>query len=182
MIVSLVFFSELCFEMCVAFLLLFRHCCEFSSSLPLFWLCLLKYWRKEEIFFLSYLWNVILLSNCVCFSDKMASTFTATSSIGSMVAPNGHKSDKKLMNKLSSSSFGRRQNVCPRLRRSSPAIVCAAKELHFNKDGTTIRRLQVRFLFFFFILLVFPKFTKGFAFLLGWCQQACRPSWCYTWT
>ncbi|KAG2251533.1 hypothetical protein Bca52824_081669 [Brassica carinata] len=72
----------------------------------------------------------------------MASTFTATSSIGSMVAPNGHKSDKKLMNKLFSSSFGRRQNVCPRLRRSSPAIVCAAKELHFNKDGTTIRKLQ----------------------------------------
>ncbi|KAL0853265.1 hypothetical protein Bca101_058417 [Brassica carinata] len=72
----------------------------------------------------------------------MASTFTATSSIGSMVAPNAHKGDKKLMNKLSSSSFGRRQNVFPRLRRSSPAIVCAAKELHFNKDGTTIRKLQ----------------------------------------
>ncbi|KAH0854641.1 hypothetical protein HID58_057817, partial [Brassica napus] len=73
---------------------------------------------------------------------SMASTFTATSSIGSMVAPNAHKTDKKLMNKLSSSSFGRRQNVFPKLRRSSPAVVCAAKELHFNKDGTTIRKLQ----------------------------------------
>ncbi|CAN7130895.1 unnamed protein product [Brassica rapa subsp. narinosa] len=52
----------------------------------------------------------------------MASTFTATSSIGSMVAPNAHKTDKKLMNKLSSSSFGRRQNVFPKLRRSSPAV------------------------------------------------------------
>uniref|UniRef100_A0A1J3G8E1 Chaperonin 60 subunit beta 1, chloroplastic n=1 Tax=Noccaea caerulescens TaxID=107243 RepID=A0A1J3G8E1_NOCCA len=69
----------------------------------------------------------------------MASTFTATSSIGSMVAPNGHKSDK---NKLSPSSFGKRQIVCPRPRRSTPGIVCAAKELHFNKDGTTIRKLQ----------------------------------------
>ncbi|KAF2606720.1 hypothetical protein F2Q68_00043811 [Brassica cretica] len=55
----------------------------------------------------------------------------------------GHKYDKKLMNKLSSRSSGRRQNVCRRLRRSSPAIVCAAKELYFNKDGTTIRKLQV---------------------------------------
>ncbi|KAL1225863.1 putative tropinone reductase [Cardamine amara subsp. amara] len=53
----------------------------------------------------------------------MASTF-----IGSMVSPNGHKSDKKLMSR----SFGR----------SSSAIVCAAKELHFNKDGNTIRKLQ----------------------------------------
>ncbi|CAN7028635.1 unnamed protein product [Brassica rapa subsp. trilocularis] len=52
----------------------------------------------------------------------MASTFTATSSIGSMVAPNAHKTDKKLMNKLSSSSFGRRQNMFPKLRRSSPAV------------------------------------------------------------
>nr|VDD60668.1 unnamed protein product [Brassica oleracea] len=52
----------------------------------------------------------------------MASTFTATSSIGSLVATKGHRSDNKLMNNLSSSSFGRRQNVFPRLRRSSPAI------------------------------------------------------------
>ncbi|KAF2595209.1 hypothetical protein F2Q70_00042997 [Brassica cretica] len=57
-----------------------------------------------------------------CKWQKMASTFTATSSIGSMVATKGHKSDNKLMNNLSSSSFGRRQNVFPKLRRSSPAI------------------------------------------------------------
>ncbi|XP_010552318.1 PREDICTED: chaperonin 60 subunit beta 1, chloroplastic [Tarenaya hassleriana] len=67
----------------------------------------------------------------------MASTFTATSSLGSMIAPNGHILDKKLS---SSSSFGRRQNVAPRRVRS--AVVCAAKELHFNKDGTTIKKLQ----------------------------------------
>ncbi|KAH0872864.1 hypothetical protein HID58_070226 [Brassica napus] len=60
---------------------------------------------------------------CLAFWwQKMASTFTATSSIGSMVATKGHRSDNKLMNNLSSSSFGRRQNVFPRLRRSSPAI------------------------------------------------------------
>lgn len=99
----------------------------------------------------------------------MASTFTATSSIGSMVAPNGHKSDKKLTNKLSSSSFGRRQNVCPpRPRRTGSAIVCAAKELHFNKDGTTIRRLQVS-ICFLIMENPFPNFTagaKGFVFSL----------------
>ncbi|KAG2304559.1 hypothetical protein Bca52824_033210 [Brassica carinata] len=64
-----------------------------------------------------------------------------------MVAPCGHKSHKKLINKLSSSSFGRRQNVC---RRSSPAIVCTTKELHFNKDGITIRKVQL-------VLLLGPK-------------------------
>ncbi|KAL0855220.1 hypothetical protein Bca101_060372 [Brassica carinata] len=62
----------------------------------------------------------------------MASTFTATSSLGSLVASNALG--------FSSNSFGRRQNVCP--RRSRPAIVCAAKELHFNKDGSTIKKLQ----------------------------------------
>ncbi|KAG2294792.1 hypothetical protein Bca52824_041461 [Brassica carinata] len=63
----------------------------------------------------------------------MASTFTATSSLGSLVAPSALK--------FPSSSFGRRQNVCS--RRTRPAIVlCAAKELHFNKDGSTIKKLQ----------------------------------------
>jgi len=70
----------------------------------------------------------------------MASTFTATSSLGSLLAPNAIKLSSATS--ISSSSFGRRHNVC--VRRSRPAIVCAAKELHFNKDGTTIRKLQVR--------------------------------------
>ncbi|KAL1204903.1 Chaperonin 60 subunit beta 2 [Cardamine amara subsp. amara] len=70
----------------------------------------------------------------------MASTFTATtSSLGSLVAPpNAHKLSSSTS--ISSSSFGRRNNVCP--RRSRPAIVCAAKELHFNNDGTAIKKLQ----------------------------------------
>ncbi|KAL0717133.1 hypothetical protein Bca4012_066455 [Brassica carinata] len=56
----------------------------------------------------------------------MPSTFTATSSLGSLVSPNALG--------FSSCSFGRRQNVCP--RRSCPVIVCAAK------DGSTIKKLQ----------------------------------------
>lgn len=144
--------TELCFERCRL------------SSVLLWKFISLAYWvvvslgygdfvnhilMKRRVF--SFFISLKLLSNCwiVCVSsEKMASTFTATSSIGSMVAPNGHKSDMKLINKLSSSSFGRRQSVCPRPRRSSSAIVCAAKELHFNKDGTTIRRLQVSTCFF----------------------------------
>ncbi|CAN6810498.1 unnamed protein product [Brassica oleracea var. botrytis] len=68
----------------------------------------------------------------------MASIFTATSSLGSLVAPISPKLSSATS--ISSSSFGRRQNVCP--RRPRPAIVCAAKELHFNKDGSTIKKLQ----------------------------------------
>ncbi|CAI0432335.1 unnamed protein product, partial [Linum tenue] len=82
-------------------------------------------------------------------ADKMASTFTTMSSVGSLAAP---AMDKRLAaspsNKLSSlasvsgSSFGRRrQNVV--LRNSRLPMTCkAAKELHFNKDGSAIKKLQ----------------------------------------
>ncbi|KAJ6430773.1 hypothetical protein OIU84_018314 [Salix udensis] len=79
----------------------------------------------------------------------MASTFTAMSSVGSLAAPNGRVMDKKFAfssNKLSSfasisaSRFGRPQNVV--LPRSRSLKVSAAKELHFNKDGSAIRKLQ----------------------------------------
>uniref|UniRef100_A0A6N2K8E7 RuBisCO large subunit-binding protein subunit beta, chloroplastic n=1 Tax=Salix viminalis TaxID=40686 RepID=A0A6N2K8E7_SALVM len=79
----------------------------------------------------------------------MASTFTAMSSVGSLAAPNGRVMDKKFAfssNKLSSfasisaSRFGRPQNVV--LPRSRSLKVNAAKELHFNKDGSAIRKLQ----------------------------------------
>ncbi|CAN1294742.1 Chaperonin 60 subunit beta 2, chloroplastic [Linum perenne] len=70
----------------------------------------------------------------------MASTFTAMSSVGTLAAPSGRVMDKKQSNKLSS-SFGRRQNVV--LRNSRLPMTCkAAKELHFNKDGSAIRKLQ----------------------------------------
>lgn len=80
----------------------------------------------------------------------MASTFTAMSSISSMIAPNGRMTDKKLAsssNKLSSlasissSSFGRRQSVA--LRRARTPKIYAAKDLHFNKDGYAMKKLQV---------------------------------------
>ncbi|KAK9220674.1 hypothetical protein WN944_009097 [Citrus x changshan-huyou] len=79
----------------------------------------------------------------------MASTFTAMSSISSMIAPNGRMTDKKLAsssNKLSSlasissSSFGRRQSVA--LRRARTPKIYAAKDLHFNKDGYAMKKLQ----------------------------------------
>ncbi|CAN0887651.1 Chaperonin 60 subunit beta 2, chloroplastic [Linum grandiflorum] len=74
----------------------------------------------------------------------MASTFTAMSSVGTLAAPSGRVMDKNQSNKLSSlagGSFGRRQNVV--LRNSRLPMTCkAAKELHFNKDGSAIRKLQ----------------------------------------
>ncbi|KAK5793669.1 hypothetical protein PVK06_034821 [Gossypium arboreum] len=79
----------------------------------------------------------------------MASTFTAMSSVGSIVASNGLVMDKKLSSSsnrlsslasISSSSFLSRRNVV--LRRSRLPKISAAKELHFNKDGLAIKKLQ----------------------------------------
>ena len=80
----------------------------------------------------------------------MASTFTAMSSVGSLAAPGCRVMDKKFASsdKLSSSasissfSFARRQNVMSQ-RNRSPKICAMAKELHFNKDGSAIKKLQV---------------------------------------
>ncbi|GMN49675.1 hypothetical protein TIFTF001_018833 [Ficus carica] len=75
----------------------------------------------------------------------MASTFAAMSSAGSLAAPSGRVADRKFQ-KLSSSSsisscpFARRQNVVRRT--PSPRISAMAKELHFNKDGSAIKKLQ----------------------------------------
>uniref|UniRef100_A0A6N2MNE5 Uncharacterized protein n=2 Tax=Salix TaxID=40685 RepID=A0A6N2MNE5_SALVM len=79
----------------------------------------------------------------------MASTFAAMSSAGTLAAPNGRAMDKKFAfssNKLSSfasisgSRFGRPHNVV--LPGSRSLKVNAAKELHFNKDGSAIKKLQ----------------------------------------
>nr|KJB76678.1 hypothetical protein B456_012G100200 [Gossypium raimondii] len=84
----------------------------------------------------------------------MASTFTTTSSVGSFVAPNGLVMDKKLSSSsnwlsslasISSSSFLSRRNVV--LRRSRLPKISAVKELHFNKDGSAIKKLQVSLCF-----------------------------------
>ena len=64
----------------------------------------------------------------------MASTFSATSSI----AP----PSSRLSSLVSSNSFGKSQAFAQRKARF-PKIY-AAKQLHFNKDGTAIRKLQVR--------------------------------------
>lgn len=80
----------------------------------------------------------------------MASTFTAMSSVGSLAAPGGRGMDKKLapssdrlssFASISSSSFGRRQNIVLRRTRSSK-INAMAKDLYFNKDGSAIKKLQ----------------------------------------
>lgn len=66
-----------------------------------------------------------------------------------MIAPNGRMTDKKRAsssNKLSSlasissSSFGRRQSVA--LHRARTPKIYAAKDLHFNKDGYAMKKLQ----------------------------------------
>ncbi|KAL5765312.1 hypothetical protein ACOSP7_017589 [Xanthoceras sorbifolium] len=82
------------------------------------------------------------------FKGVQMASFTAMSSVGSMIAPNGRVTDKKLAssNKLSSfasissSSFGRRQSVA--LRKTRVPKIYAAKELHFNKDGEAVKKLQ----------------------------------------
>ncbi|XP_056165594.1 chaperonin 60 subunit beta 2, chloroplastic-like [Syzygium oleosum] len=81
----------------------------------------------------------------------MASTFTAMSSAGTLAAPGNRVMDKKLATSLdklssvssisSSSTFGRRRSVS--LRKSREPKICAmAKDLYFNKDGSTIKKLQ----------------------------------------
>ncbi|CAI0440514.1 unnamed protein product [Linum tenue] len=80
----------------------------------------------------------------------MASTFSTMSSVAALSTRSGPAMDKRLpspSNKLSSlasvsgSSFGRRQNVL--LRNSRLPMTCkAAKDLHFNKDGSAIKKLQ----------------------------------------
>lgn len=81
----------------------------------------------------------------------MASSFTAMSSVGSFLAPNGCVMDKKLESSSnrfsslasisSSTCFASRRNAV--VTRSRLPKISAAKELHFNKDGSAVRKLQV---------------------------------------
>ncbi|KAJ8770134.1 hypothetical protein K2173_011229 [Erythroxylum novogranatense] len=74
----------------------------------------------------------------------MASTFASIPSIGSLVAsPNPNTRVKKLssLSSISGSSFGRTHNVA--LRRSRSTNICSmAKDLHFNNDGSAVKKLQ----------------------------------------
>ncbi|CAI0440516.1 unnamed protein product [Linum tenue] len=66
----------------------------------------------------------------------MASTFSTMSSVAALST---HKLSS--LASVSGSSFGRRQNVL--LRNSRLPMTCkAAKDLHFNKDGSAIKKLQ----------------------------------------
>ncbi|GFZ11776.1 TCP-1/cpn60 chaperonin family protein [Actinidia rufa] len=90
-------------------------------------------------------------SRCLMFQVlqlKMASTL---SSVGSVVSPSSHTVDKKFINSsetlysmasITSGPFrNRRRNVALQ-KRCLPAIRATAKELHFNKDGSAIKKLQ----------------------------------------
>ncbi|CAI0440515.1 unnamed protein product [Linum tenue] len=73
----------------------------------------------------------------------MASTFSTMSSVAALSTRSGPAMDNKLSSlaSVSGSSFGRRQNVL--LRNSRLPMTCkAAKDLHFNKDGSAIKKLQ----------------------------------------
>jgi hypothetical protein len=61
-----------------------------------------------------------------------------------------------------------------------------AKELHFNTDGSAIRKLQVcysitlkKWFFFFFLASMFLVICLCFT---EWCEQACWFGWCYSWS
>ncbi|KAL3511758.1 hypothetical protein ACH5RR_024475 [Cinchona calisaya] len=81
----------------------------------------------------------------------MASTFTAMSCVGSHISINAPTTDKKVVNSSGALSSltsistnrlgGRRQNVVLR-KRLSCKVQAMAKELHFNKDGSTVKKLQ----------------------------------------
>ncbi|CDO97994.1 unnamed protein product [Coffea canephora] len=81
----------------------------------------------------------------------MASTFTAMSCVGSLISPSTSTADKKFvssseaLSSLTSISAnklgGRRQNVILR-KRLSCKVQAMAKDLHFNKDGSAIKKLQ----------------------------------------
>ncbi|CAB4282185.1 unnamed protein product [Prunus armeniaca] len=67
-------------------------------------------------------------------------------SVGSLAAPSSRVIDRKFDNlssraSISPFSFSRRHNVVLR-RTQSPRICAMAKELHFNKDGSAIKKLQ----------------------------------------
>lgn len=82
----------------------------------------------------------------------MASSFVTMSAVGSLISMGSHSIDKRSFSsshKLSSfdcisSSFSKNNqiNIVPR-KRCSFKISAATKKLHFNKNGSAIRKLQV---------------------------------------
>ncbi|KAL2555102.1 Chaperonin 60 subunit beta 1 [Forsythia ovata] len=81
----------------------------------------------------------------------MASTFTALSSVGSIASTSAYIADKKLANtsealssfaSISSSSSRVRSKNVVLPKRCNLKVQAMAKELHFNKDGSAIKKLQ----------------------------------------
>ncbi|KAJ0703158.1 putative chaperonin Cpn60/TCP-1 family, groEL-like apical domain superfamily [Helianthus annuus] len=72
-------------------------------------------------------------------SKSMASTFAGVTAVGSLASSNKLSSFAS----ISSTSFGRRQNLALRRAPQSSQIKAAAKELYFNKDGSAIKKLQI---------------------------------------
>ncbi|GAA0145688.1 hypothetical protein Leryth_005151 [Lithospermum erythrorhizon] len=81
----------------------------------------------------------------------MASTLTAMTSVGSVASISSRAMDKKFKNgaeslssftSISSSSLGGRREKVVLRKRCTTKVQAMAKELHFNKDGTAIKKLQ----------------------------------------
>lgn len=103
--------------------------------------------------YLAYGFFGTMISNASGLRLKMASTFYAMSSVGSFATPSSCAMDKKFLNSsetLSSLAYMSSSSVRSRIRnvvmqkRYSPVIRAMAKELHFNKDGYAVKKLQVR--------------------------------------
>ncbi|KAJ0468008.1 putative chaperonin Cpn60/TCP-1 family, groEL-like apical domain superfamily [Helianthus annuus] len=79
------------------------------------------------------------------FNLQMASTFSGVTAVGSLASSSNTTSSNKLSSfaSISSTSFGRRQNLALRRALQSSQIKAAAKELYFNKDGSAIKKLQI---------------------------------------
>lgn len=91
----------------------------------------------------------------------MASTFTAMSCVGSLVSSSGLGGDKKRVSSSDAlSSFASissplampRRNVVLQKKLNSK-VQAMAKELHFNRDGSAIKKLQVTIYFEEFVSL-----------------------------
>ena len=100
----------------------------------------------------NWIYMSYVLTNVSGSWKKMTSSFIVTSSIHSPVFPCSRTMDKKFLSSsgqlssfdsISSSAFwGRKQNVILQ-RGLSSKIWAMAKELHFNKDDSAIKKLQV---------------------------------------
>lgn len=97
----------------------------------------------------------------------MASTFAGMSSAGPLAAPSTSSNKLSSVANISSTSFGSKRNVALKKSRR-PTILAAAKELHFNKDGSAIKKLQVRFLtqiiIYIYCIYIRSHLYAGFCF------------------